>query len=141
MRPQSRTTAPSVDNASMTAWVAAFLSEKPLTSVRKVLEWQEWAIAKLASGWTPDAVKKRIRDAWVEWVQAGNVDLEPMPPELLKALNDVYKLADEGGTPAQCAVVYRSLARQYPKRLWLADAAAKWEEMDERWTLTPESNG
>jgi len=129
------------DNASMTAWVAAFLSEKPLSSARKINEWQVWAIGRLAAGWTPEAVKKRIRDAWVEWVQAGNLDTEPMTPELMKAVADVFKLAAEGGTPAQCAVVYRSLARQYPNRLWISDAAAKWEAMGERWSLTHESSG
>jgi len=129
------------DNASLTAWIAAFLADKPLSSVDKINEWQDWAIAKVMSGWTPEAAKKRIREAWVEWVNEGNVDMEPMTPELLAAVKDVYNLAYDGGSPAQCAVVYRSLARQFPNRLWIADAASHWEAMNERWTLTPESTG
>jgi hypothetical protein len=126
----------SSDNASVSAWIAAFLSEKPLSSVRKVNEWQDWAIRKLSTGWTPEAVKQRIRDAWSEWVVGGNVDTKPMPKALLEALNDVYKMADEGASPAACAVVYRSLSRQYPERVWLADAAIAWEDMGEKWPLT-----
>ena len=126
----------SSDNASVTAWIAAFLSDKPLSSVRKINEWQDWAIRRLSTGWTPEAVKQRIRDAWSEWLVAGNVDTKAMPKEFLVALNDVYKMADEGASPAACAVVYRSLSRQYPDRVWLADAAIAWEDMGEKWPLT-----
>jgi hypothetical protein len=131
----------STDNASLSAWIAYFLADKPLSSVSKINEWKDWAIAKVASGWTQEAVKKRIREAWVEWVNEGNVDMKPMTPELLAALKDVYNLAYDGGSPAQCAVVYRSLARQYPNRMWIEDAALHWEAMNDRWSLTHESNG
>ena len=138
MRPQATATSRSAsgDNASMTAWVSAFLSGKPLSSVRKVNEWQDWAIGRLSAVWNTEAVKQRIRDAWNEWVMAGNVDTKPMPKELKDALNDVYKMADEGATPEACAVVYRSLFRQYPERLWLGDAARAWEDMGRKWDLT-----
>jgi len=117
----------------MTAWVSAFLSEKTLTSVRKINEWQNWAIIKLASGWEPERVKQRIRDAWAEWVEGGNVDTKPMTHELLEELKMVYQMATEGATPETCAVVYRSLARKHPDRHWLLDAARRWEDMGTTW--------
>lgn len=80
-----------------------------------------------------DAVKKRIRDAWDEWVAGGNVDLKPMPPELQKAVAEVFHMAQDGATPEACAVVYRSLYRQYPERTWLGDWARRWEHMGDKW--------
>ena len=119
--------------ASLLGWVSAFLDSKPITSPRRIIEWQHWARKKLDQGWEVDAVKKRIRDSWDEWVARGKVDLKPLEPELQNALGEVFSMAQDGSTPEQCAVVYRSLARQYPERQWLADWARRWELMGEKW--------
>lgn len=120
-------------NAEVCGWIQAFLTDKPLSSSRKVLEWQNWAIGRLLAGWDPEMVKDRIRSAWSEWVLGGNVDDKPMPEELRKALAEVYRMADEGSSPAECAVVYRSLAIQYPDRPWIFNYAIDLERMGGTW--------
>lgn len=120
-------------NAEVCAWIQAFLTDKPLTSSRKVLEWQQWAIAKLSGGWSAEQVKDRIRTAWSEWVLGGNVDTEPMPKDLVAALAETYQMAQDGLSPAQCAVMYRSLYNQYPNRPWLLNAARDLELMGDKW--------
>ena len=61
-------------------------------------------------------------------------DHEITPPTpLQRALMDVCKAAWAGASPAVCAVVYRSLAREYPNATWLTKHAVEWEALGERW--------
>jgi len=128
-----KATSDSASNAEIVGWVQAFLTDKPLSSSKKVLEWQEWSIRRLSEGWDVEDVKQRIRDSWAAWVLGGNVDTDTMPMELQKALAEVYQMANEGSTPRHCAVVYRSLSNQYPDRPWLLNAARDWEAMGDVW--------
>jgi len=121
------------ENFAVCSWIQAFLTDKPLSDYRKVAQWQEWAIGRLAAGWDAEQVRQRIRDAWAAWVLGGNVDVEQMPEDLKKAIAEVYQMAHEGMKPAQCAVVYRSLYNQNPDRPWLLNAARDWEAMGESW--------
>jgi hypothetical protein len=118
---------------SLDAWISGFLSNKPLTSVRKVTEWRTWARAKLKSGWSSPDVRSHIERAWKTWEMGGNIDTVPMEPELMSAVADVFHMAESGSTPAQCAVVYRSLYREYPTRFWLHDWAERWESAGDDW--------
>jgi hypothetical protein len=78
-------------------------------------------------------VREEIEKRWNEWVAGGNVDVTPMPPELQRAVSDVFHMAREGKSPAACAVVYRSLAREYPERHWLERWAKIWEGWGDKW--------
>lgn len=113
-------------------WISGFLGSKPLSSPRRIPEWQAWAARRLADGWEHDAIERHIRDAWA---LRGNRDISgpTLPPELRNTLREVYDMAEAGATPAACAVVYRSLARQYPEYPWLADWASRWERAESDW--------
>ena len=118
------------DWATLARWIEGFLSTKPLTSPRRVVEWQTWAREKLVGGWTPMSVRDHIVGAWKRWVAHGNADTSPLPAALALALKDVYEMAEHGADPKTCAVVYRSLAKEYPQRVWLADAAERMERAE-----------
>lgn len=78
------------------------------------------------AGWTVDQVERHIRNAWR--THELTHDMEPAQKDLLESLVEVYKLADEGWAPRQCAVVYRSLFRANPTRYWLEDWAERLEQ-------------
>ena len=68
------------------------------------------------------ARKPYVRPAWQEH--------EPTPTTpLQQALRDVCGMAMAGKPPKACAVVYRSLAKEYPDRHWLESYAYQWEQL------------
>ena len=59
---------------------------------------------------------------------------DPTPPTPFQlALRDVFKMACDGASPEACAVVYRSLDKQYPGRAWLLTYASEWAALGENW--------
>lgn len=115
--------------ASTHQWISRFLEDK--TTPRKIVHWHAWALSHMKQGWSRTEIEDRIRKSWHQHTMSR--DMSPLEPELLDVLREVYKLADSGGTPSQCAVVYRSLAKQYPSRDWLSDWADRWEEAGSDW--------
>ena len=110
-------------------WISKYLHDK--TTPRKIVEWHSWAWKKLEGGWTPQAIRDRIDAAWREHCQCN--DESPLEEDLQKTLAEVFKAASSGWTPAQCAVVYRSLAKAHPTRHWLLDWAERWEKAGDDW--------
>lgn len=82
-------------------------------------------------GWTREDVERRIRDSW--HTHSLTHDQQELEADLLESLKAVYECAWNGWTPAQCAVVYRSLYRAHPHRHWLEDWAARWEKAGTDW--------
>jgi hypothetical protein len=115
--------------AKLHQWISAYLHEK--TTPRKIVEWHGWAWRKFEGGMNPADIEQRLRYLW--GVESRTKSTDQMEPELLTAVHDVYTCADKGWTPAQCAVVYRSLARAYPTRYWLSEKAAAWEKAGDDW--------
>jgi len=115
--------------AKLHPWISGYLHDK--TTPRKVVQWHAWAHKKLESGWSSEMVEERIREAWREW--SFSHDTRELEPDLLAALQQVFAAASSGWTPAQCAVVYRSLARAYPTRDWLSQWAQRWENAGDDW--------
>lgn len=121
------------------SWTSAYLSARPLSDPRRIAEWQAWATAKLKSGWDATAVRQHIADAWAEHASRFALEatpaLEPDSP-IAHALADCHRRAGLGATPAQTAVVYRSLAREHPNHApWLARFAAIFADMGDRWNM------
>lgn len=115
--------------ASTHQWISRFLEDK--TTPRKIVQWHNWARGRMEQGWSRIQVEDRIRAAW--HTHELTHDVEPLEPELQLALAGVLEQASAGWTPAQCAVVYRSLYRQHPSRHWLGDWAERWEKAGTDW--------
>jgi hypothetical protein len=110
-------------------WISKEFQNK--TTPRKIIEWHNWAFKKLKTGWTPQAVRDHMMRAW--HTHTLTHDMEPLQEELRDTLNEVFLAASSGWTPAQCAVVYRSLFRVHPTRHWLVDWAERWEAAGDDW--------
>ncbi len=117
------------DWVEMYRWVQWFFDEK--LSPRLILKWMSWARGRFEAGWSLDAVKDRIKSSWDH--HARNLDSQEMDADLKQALTEVHHAAEKGWTPAQCAVVYRSLYRVHPTRHWLAEWAYRWEQAGSDW--------
>lgn len=115
--------------ASLHQWISRFLEDK--TTPRKIVEWHGWARNRMKHGWDRETIERRIRDAWREHQLSH--DERELEADLQSSLRQVYELADKGWTPAQCAVVYRSLLRSHPTRYWLNDWAERWEAAGNDW--------
>ena len=63
---------------------------------------------------------------------------KPMPKSLHQGVVQAFRMACDGESPKACAVVYRSLAREFPERQWLAAYAAFWEKLADSWTGKPQ---
>lgn len=138
MRPPSETVAVAeiTDIRAIHGWISAFLSERPLSDMRKIAQWQAWAALKLAGGWTAHAVKQRIVDAWAEHAGLMGISAETLAPDspLAKALFEGFDETRHRASPAQLAVLYRALALEHPDHAtWLARYAAIFADMGAEW--------
>ena len=58
----------------------------------------------------------------------------PVPESSLsQGLREVHEMVTSGHSPAQCAVVFRSLANEYPHTPWLREWAGRWEALGSSW--------
>lgn len=113
--------------------IRSFLNGKQFSRTTIPEEWCWWASKKLGEGWSDDQIMNHIDRRWREH---SSLVIQSPPndsPDLSKALVDVYEMSNSGATPAQCAVVYRSLYRQFPGEHWLQGWSEKWEKDGERW--------
>lgn len=56
-----------------------------------------------------------------------------MPASLRAGLVAAFEMALTGSSPAECAVLYRSLFREFPSHRWLARWASRWESFGTAW--------
>lgn len=113
------------------AFVGRFLAEKPV-SCRRIERWRQWATNRILAGWTSEQCAEHLSESW-----RVHVLLHPLPPKigtaLAAALFDCLAFVRDGASPAHAAVVYRSLAAEYPEQDFLAEGARVFQGMGDRW--------
>ena len=117
-------------DSTLLSWIHGYLADKPLSKAEKVVLWQRWANLKLAAGMTAYEIRERIQAAWKRHASLNMISEELIPIALARACAEVWHMADTGSPPRACAVVYRSLAIEYPDFDWLGRYAEIWSKME-----------
>lgn len=134
-----RSTAQSSENATsvLTAWIAAFLRDKPLSRLDRVIAWQRWAAAQLARGMSPGDARTHIAEAWRQHAFLNGLDEHPsVNEELARAQREVFEMANTGLPPRACARAYRLLASRFPDAQPMLEAFADhWDTLDDAWRI------
>lgn len=134
--PRKTAVASQTGSESIVRRIRDLLNGKPLSRPGLIEQWCRWAAVKLDRGWTDDQVVNHIRNRWLE--HSHTLPDDSIIPELESALEDVYRQVDQHGwKPPQVAVVYRSLASQYPQKPWLSDWADRFLAMGDSWKPLP----